>query len=86
VQLDNKNAVRRFKVLAESGPGTLIRVLQLIQARNLVPRRAQAQRMGGGYLEIEVEVDAQECAAEAFRLVVAKLNELSVVLVATECE
>jgi hypothetical protein len=84
VQLDNRNAVRRFKVLAESDPGTLVRVLQLIQARNLVPRRALAQRMGGDYLEIEV--DAEECADEAFRLVVAKLNELSVVLVATQCE
>ena len=80
------SSVRRLKVLAESDPGTLVRVLQFIQARNIVPRRAQAQRIGAEYIEIQIDVDIAECADEAFRMVVAKINELPVVLVATECE
>lgn len=85
MQFDNA-AVWRLKVVAEADPGTLVRVLQFFQARNVVPRRAIAWRRGIEFLEIQIDIDAADCAQEAFRLVVAKINELPIVLAAVACD
>lgn len=85
MQADNV-AVLRVRVVAEADPSALVRALQLLQARNIVPLRVNAQRIDGELLEIAIEVDAAHCTQETFRLVVAKINELSVVLTASVCE
>ena len=82
MQVDNA-AVLRLRVVAEADPGVLVRTLQFFQARNIVPGRVSAQRMGAEFLEIAIEVDATECSKETFRMVVSKLQELPIIIAAT---
>lgn len=76
-------AVWQVTVLAETDPGALIRVLQFFQARNLVPRRMTAERGDLDLLEIGIEIDSTDCTREVFRVVVAKIGELPIVVSAT---
>ena len=82
--MPTKNSPLRFKAVAEADPSTLVRILHLLQARNVVPQRVSSQRLGLEYLELEVEVPSEELSADAFRLIVAKVNELAIVLTAVE--
>jgi hypothetical protein len=84
MQSDNA-AARRLKVVAEADPGALVRVLQFFQGRNIVPRRAASLRIAREIIEIEVEVDAADCTDEAFRAVVAKVDQLPIVIAAVVC-
>lgn len=79
-------AVLRLKAVTEADPGALVRVLQLFQMRNVVPRRVSAARVGALYQEIEMEVDRAHLGPDVFRLIVARLNELPVVLAAVACD
>ena len=81
MQSDNA-VVWQLRILAEADPGALVRVLQLFQARNLVPRRITAARVDIEFLEIWIDIDPADCAQEAFRLVVAKIGELPIVITA----
>ena len=81
MQSDNA-AARRLKVVAEADPGALVRVLQFFQGRNIVPRRAFSLRIAREIIEIEVEVDPADCTEEAFRAVVAKVDQLPIVIAA----
>lgn len=78
----NEAAVLRFKAVAEADPGALVRVLQFFQSQNVVPRHVTARRMSAEYQEIEIEVEAADLASDAFRMVVAKVNQLPSVLAA----
>ncbi len=82
MQSDNA-AARRLKVVAEADPGALVRVLQFFQGRNIVPRRAFSLRIAREILE--VEVDVADCTEEAFRAVVAKVDQLPIVIAAVVC-
>ena len=79
-------AVFRLRVVAEADQGALIRALQLFQARNLIPLRVAAQRTEPDLLKIEIDVAASDCTHETCRLIVAKLNELPIVLEAAVCQ
>lgn len=64
----------RVKVVAEAEPGALIRVLQLLESRNIVPYRVCAQRVpirgrSTEMLEMELEVIASDLSPEAFRII-----------------
>ena len=82
--MSTQNAQLRFRAVAEADPSTLVRILHLLQARNVVPQRVSSQRLGSEYLELQVEVPSEELSADAFRIIVAKVNELAVVLTAVE--
>jgi prephenate dehydratase len=85
MQLD-QTAGLRLKAIVESDPGALVRVLQLFQTRNLVPRHVSARRLGAQFLETEIEIDATELESAAFRMIAAKIAELPVVLAVVACD
>lgn len=82
----NNSAVARLKAVVEADPGALVRVLQFFQARNVIPTRVDARRMGAEFLEIEVELDSSELPGEALRIVVSKINELPIVMAVVACD
>lgn len=71
-----------LKAIIEADPGALIRLLQLFQIRNIVPRAVRARRLGVEYIEAEIEFDGEELPAETLRLIAAKAQELSITLAA----
>ena len=71
-----------LKAIVEADPGALIRLLQLFQARNIVPRAVRARRLGLEYIEAEIEFDNMELSAETLRLIAAKAQELPITLAA----
>ncbi len=77
---------RRLKVIAEADPGALARILQPFQILNIVPLRFEAARIGEAYLEVCVDVHADELAAESFAQINAKLGQLPIVLTAVTCD
>ena len=85
MQVGNAAALR-LKAVVEADPGSLVRVLQFFQARNLIPRTVASERLGDEYLQIQIELDPAELAADGFRVVVSKINELPIVLAAVACE
>ncbi|MDY6944464.1 MAG: hypothetical protein SXG53_01995 [Pseudomonadota bacterium] len=85
MQVSNAAALR-LKAVVEADPGSLVRVLQFFQARNLIPRSVASERLGDGYLQIQIELDPAELAIDGFRVVVSKINELPTVLAAVACE
>lgn len=85
MQVGNTAALR-LKAVVEADPGSLVRVLQFFQARNLIPRAVASERLGDEYLQIQIELDPAELAADGFRIVVSKINELPIVLAAVACE
>jgi hypothetical protein len=82
----NKAAALRLKAVVEADPGALVRVLQFFQARNLIPRSVASERLGDEYLQIQIELDPAELAADGFHIVVSKINELPIVLAAVACD
>lgn len=85
MQVGNAAALR-LKAVVEADPGALVRVLQFFQARNLIPRTVASERLGDEYLQIQIELDPAELAADGFRIVVSKINELPIVLAAVACD
>nr|WP_298722825.1 hypothetical protein [uncultured Steroidobacter sp.] len=85
MQVGNAAALR-LKAVVEADPGALVRVLQFFQARNLIPRTVASERLGDEYLQIQIELDPSELAADGFRVVVSKINELPLVLAAVACD
>ena len=85
MQVGNAAALR-LKAVVEADPGALVRVLQFFQARNLIPRTVASERLGDEYLQIQIELDPAEIAADGFRIVVSKINELPIVLAAVACD
>ena len=85
MQVSNAAALR-LKAVVEADPGSLVRVLQFFQARNLIPRTVASERLGDEYLQIQIELDPAELAADGFRIVVSKINELPIVLAAVACD
>ncbi|HET9445184.1 MAG TPA: hypothetical protein VFO35_02945 [Steroidobacteraceae bacterium] len=71
-----------LKAIVEADPGALIRLLQLFQARNIVPSAVRARRLGLEYIEAEIEFDSMELSAETLRLIAAKAQELPITLAA----
>ena len=71
-----------LKAIIEADPGALIRLLQLFQIRNIIPRAVRARRLGLEYIEAEIEFDDVEPTAETLRLITAKAQELSITLAA----
>ena len=71
-----------LKAIVEADPGALIRLLQLFQTRNIVPRAVRARRLGLEYIEAETEFDTTELSAETLRLIAAKAQELPITLAA----
>jgi prephenate dehydratase len=85
MQVGNAAALR-LKAVVEADPGALVRVLQFFQARNLIPRTVASERLGEDYLQIQIELDPAQLAADGFRVVVSKINELPIVLAAVACD
>lgn len=90
MQFDNPG-VLRLKVMTEAEPGALVRVLQLLQSRNVIPLRVMAQRVAirswtTEVLDIEIEVPASDLGPEALGVVAAKINQLPTVLTAVTGE
>jgi hypothetical protein len=79
-------AALRLKAIVEADPGALIRLLQLFQIRNVTPLRVRARRLGGEFIEAEVELDAAEVTIDILRLVAAKAQELPITLAAVVLE
>ena len=75
-------AALRLKAIVEADPGALIRLLQLFQIRNVVPRAVRARRLGVEYIEAEIEFDRVELPVETLRLIAAKAQELPITLAA----
>lgn len=75
-----------LKAIVEADPGALIRLLQLFQARNIVPSAVRARRLGLEYIEAEIEFDNVELSAETLRLIAAKAQELPITLAAVALE
>jgi hypothetical protein len=71
-----------LKAIVEADPGALIRLLQLFQARHIVPRAVRARRLGLEYIEAEIEFDSTELSTEMLRLITAKAQELPITLAA----
>jgi hypothetical protein len=71
-----------LKAIVEADPGALIRLLQLFQVRNIVPRAVRARRLGLEYIEAEIEFDSTELSAATLRLIAAKAQELPITLAA----
>lgn len=86
MQYDNHAAVLRLKAVTEADPGALVRVLQFFQARNVVPRRVIARRLGVEFLEIEIELEAAQLPLDAFCIIVSKISELPIVMAAVACD
>ena len=57
-------AALRLKAIVEADPGALIRLLQLFQIRNVIPRRVRARRLGCEFIEAEIELDAAEVTTD----------------------
>lgn len=82
----NNAAPLRLRVLVEADPGALVRVLHLIQGRNIVPLQVSAQRLDAHSLAVEIALDAADLTVEAFRVIAGKIAELPVVLDASACD
>lgn len=85
MQVDNAT-VLRLQVLAEADPGALVRTLQFLQARNIVPQQVSMKRVRGDLFDIAIDVDTASCGPEALSVIAAKLNELPIVLEAVVCD
>ena len=85
MQVDNAASLR-LKAVVEADPSALVRVLQFFQARNVTPRSVASERLGDQYLQIQIELDPAELAADGFRVVVSKINELPICLAAVTCD
>jgi prephenate dehydratase len=72
----------RLKAIVEADPGALVRLLQLFQIRNIVPRAIRARRLGLEYIEAEIEFDDAELTADTLRLIAAKAQEMPITLAA----
>jgi len=80
--LPSDAAPLRLKAIIEADPGALIRLLQLFQIRNVIPRAVRARRLGCEYIEAEIELDGEELPIEILRLIAAKAQELPITLAA----
>ena len=84
---DNRELLR-LKIVTEANLDALIRVLQSLHAPQVTPLRVSAIRtpLRGGsaeVLEIEIDAAASDLAPEAFRLLLARINQLPLVLTTT---
>jgi len=80
----NDIAVLRLRAIVEADACALIRVLQHLQMRNIVPSRVRAQRLGSDFIDIEVEVSG--LASDVFKNLVAKINQMPLVVTAVACD
>jgi hypothetical protein len=72
----------RLKAIVEADPGALIRLLQLLQIRNVTPLHVRARRIGCEFIEAEIELDGTEMTIDTLRLVAAKAQELPITVAA----
>jgi hypothetical protein len=79
-------AALRLKAIVEADPGALVRVLQLFQIRNVIPRQVTARRLGAEFIEAQIEIDATEVAPETLRLIAARIQELPIALAVVACD
>jgi hypothetical protein len=80
----DKSELLRIKVVADPSLEALIRVLQCLEGPDALPVRISAVRgsvRGGSreVLEIDIETEAADLAPDAFRLLLAKINQLPLV-------
>lgn len=81
----NNNTLRLKAVVAELEAGTIIRVLQLFQERNIAPRMITAQRLllrhrTDELMHIEIELDAADATIDTLRLIAAKIAQMPITL------
>lgn len=79
-------AALRLKAIVEADPGALIRLLQLLQIRNVTPLRVRARRLGCEFIETEIEFNEAEITIDMLRLIAAKAQELPITLAAVVLE
>jgi hypothetical protein len=65
----------RLHVVADSDPGTLIRVLERFQNLNISPRRVIAEAAAVGTQHIEIEIDIGDLPPQTLTLITAKLRQ-----------
>lgn len=84
MQFDQRAALR-LNLVTESDPGALVRVLHLLQGRNIVPLQVLARRTADEALAIEIAVARSELGADALDLIVRKLAQMPFVQSALAC-
>lgn len=70
----------RFRAIADADPSALICILQHLRRSHFAPVSVSAQRRGGGVIEIKIELEG--LADEAFRRLVNEVNEMPMVIAA----
>jgi hypothetical protein len=75
-------AALRLKAIVAADPGALIRLLQLFQIRNVTPHQVRARRLGGEFVEAEIEIGACDLTLDTLRLIAAKAQELPITVAA----
>jgi hypothetical protein len=70
----------RFRAIVDADPSALICILQHLRRSNVAPKSVAAQRRGCGFIEIRIELD--DLADEAFRRLVNAVNEMPMVVAA----
>ena len=80
----NEAAVMRLRAMVEAEPSALVRVLQQLQARNLVPLRVCASRLGSDLMEIEVELSG--LASCTLQSLAAKIGQMPFAFIVMVCD
>lgn len=70
----------RFRAIVDADPSALICILQHLRRSNVAPKSVATQRRGCGFIEIRIELD--DLADEAFRRLVNSVNEMPMVVAA----
>jgi hypothetical protein len=70
----------RFRTITDADPCALVGVLEHLQAHNLIPKSVHAYRLGRKFFEVKIEVDG--LCHESFRRMLAKIDELPMVVAA----
>jgi hypothetical protein len=78
----------RFNAVTQVDPNALIRALQHISGRSILPRRVNTERLTvrgttSEVLHIEIEVATAEVSLDAVRLITARVKQLPIALSAS---
>ena len=65
MQVGNATALR-LKRLVEADPDALVRVLQFLQTRKLIPHSVASEWLGDEYLQVQIEFDRRRWPRMAF--------------------
>jgi hypothetical protein len=81
-----KSVFKRLKAVVESDPSSLVRLLHFFQARNVVPLRVHAWRVGEDHFQVEIDVAEADLPVDVMQLIAAKIGELPVSVCSLVCD